>query len=68
MCRASSKKAADALTVLQATNPLWLANEHKPGYNDPATWQAMASFMLSTKLLTKPLNAIEAFSNAYLPS
>ncbi len=61
------KKAADALAVLQATIPLWESGEAKLGYNDPATWQAMARFMPAYGLLSGPMDATKAYSNSYLP-
>jgi NitT/TauT family transport system substrate-binding protein len=59
-------KAADALTVLKATLPLW---EHsgKTGYNDPAAWKSMADFMSAQGLLAGSVDATKAYSNDYLP-
>jgi NitT/TauT family transport system substrate-binding protein len=62
-----AKNAASALAVLQATIPLWESNGAKPGYNDPTTWQAMASFMPSYGLLNAAPDVTKAYSNAYLP-
>jgi NitT/TauT family transport system substrate-binding protein len=58
--------AADALTVLKATLPLW---EHsgKAGYNDPAAWKSMADFMQAQGLLAGSVDATNAYSNDYLP-
>jgi NitT/TauT family transport system substrate-binding protein len=58
-------KAADALAVLKATLPLW---EHsgKVGYNDPAAWQSMASFLQAQGLLAGSVDATKAYSNDYL--
>jgi NitT/TauT family transport system substrate-binding protein len=58
--------AADALTVLKATLPLW---EHsgKAGYSDPAAWKSMADFMQAQALLSGSVDATTAFSNDYLP-
>ncbi|HEU5370656.1 MAG TPA: ABC transporter substrate-binding protein [Ktedonobacterales bacterium] len=61
------KNAAQQLAVLQATIPLWKSNGAKPGYNDPTTWQAMASFMPSYGLLSAAPDVTKAYSNAYLP-
>jgi NitT/TauT family transport system substrate-binding protein len=61
------KNASNALAVLQATIPLWQSDGARPGYNDPATWQAMASFMPAYGLLSGPTDATKAYSNAYLP-
>jgi NitT/TauT family transport system substrate-binding protein len=62
-----TKNAADALAVLQATIPLWQSAGGKPGYSDPATWQAMASFMPAYGLLSAAPDVTKAYSNAYLP-
>src|SRR5206468_1993469 len=47
--------SADALAVLQATIPLWQPNGTKPGYNDPAAWQAMTSFFQAHNQLGGPV-------------
>jgi NitT/TauT family transport system substrate-binding protein len=60
------QKAADALTVLQATNPLF--ESARPGYNDPAAWQSMATFLQAQGQLSGAVDVSKAFSNAYLPS
>jgi NitT/TauT family transport system substrate-binding protein len=60
--------AADALTVLKATLPLW---EHsgKAGYNDPAAWKSMADFMSAQGLVKGDVGDVtKAYSNDYLPS
>lgn len=62
-----AKNAANALAVLQATIPLWETSGSKQGYNDPATWQAMASFMPTYGLLSAAPDVTKAYSNAYLP-
>jgi NitT/TauT family transport system substrate-binding protein len=59
--------AADALTVLKATLPLW---EHsgKAGYSDPAAWKAMADFMSAQGLIAGNVGDVtKAYSNDYLP-
>jgi NitT/TauT family transport system substrate-binding protein len=61
------KQAADAMAVLQATIPVWQSGTTRPGYNDPATWSAMGSFMASNKLLSTRPDTTKAFSNDYLP-
>ncbi len=61
-----SKNAANALAVLQATIPLWQSTG-QPGYNDPAIWQAMATFMHTYGLLSGSIDATQAYSNSYLP-
>jgi NitT/TauT family transport system substrate-binding protein len=58
--------AADALTVLKATLPLW---EHtgKAGSSDPAAWKSMADFMQAQGLLTNSIGDVtKAYSNDYL--
>ncbi|HEY7347860.1 MAG TPA: ABC transporter substrate-binding protein [Ktedonobacterales bacterium] len=61
------KNAATALAVLQATLPLWESSGTRAGYNDPKTWQAMASFMPAYGLLSGSPDVSKAYSNAYLP-
>ncbi|HEX9038433.1 MAG TPA: ABC transporter substrate-binding protein [Ktedonobacterales bacterium] len=60
--------AASALAVLQATIPAITPNSAHPGYNDPAAWQSMASFLSSSGQLTGSVDATKAFSNDYLPA
>ena len=62
-----STQAASALTVLQATIPLWQSSS-TPGYTDPATWQSMASFLQAQGQLFGQVDATQSLSNAYLPS
>lgn len=61
------KQSASALAVLQATIPLWQANGTQMGYNTPATWQDMGTFMQKYGLLSKPANVAQSYSNNYLP-
>jgi NitT/TauT family transport system substrate-binding protein len=61
------KNAATALAVLQASLPLWQAAGTRDGYNPPATWAAMATFMAAHGLVSNPIDANGAFSNSYLP-
>ncbi|HEV2235865.1 MAG TPA: ABC transporter substrate-binding protein [Ktedonobacterales bacterium] len=58
---------ANALAVLQATIPLW-QGKGKAGYNDPAVWQSMASFLTSAGMLKAGADARAAYSNDYLPA
>ena len=62
-----AKNAASALAVLQATIPLWESTGAKTGSSDPATWQAMGSFMQTYKLINAAPDVSKAYSNAYLP-
>jgi NitT/TauT family transport system substrate-binding protein len=58
---------ANALAELQATIPLWQGSG-KAGYNDPATWQSMASFLASVGMLKAGADVKAAYSNDYLPA
>jgi NitT/TauT family transport system substrate-binding protein len=60
--------AANALAVLQATIPAITPNSARPGYIDPATWQAMATFLQANNQLSGAVVASQSFSNDYLPS
>jgi NitT/TauT family transport system substrate-binding protein len=61
------KTAATQTAVLQATLPLWQQGA-KPGYNDPAAWQSMASFLQAQGQLGGAVDATKAVSNDYLPT
>lgn len=63
-----STNAAAALKVLNATIPVITPNASKPGYTDPAQWQAMATFMQQSGQLSGQDDASKSLSNAYLPS
>lgn len=56
---------SEATAVLRASIPLWGLDSSRPGYNNPASWQAMASFMLSQGFITKKPDVSAAFSNNY---
>lgn len=61
--------AANALATLQATIPFWRRSDGKPlGYNDPALWQQMYSFLQTQGQLSKPVDVTKVFSNSYLSS
>ncbi len=60
-------QAASALTVLNATLPLWQQTGSKPGYTDPAAFTSMASFLQAQGQLSGSVDASQAVSNAYLP-
>ncbi|HEX6818159.1 MAG TPA: ABC transporter substrate-binding protein [Ktedonobacterales bacterium] len=60
-------QAASALTVLNATLPLWQQTGPKSGYTDPAAWQSMASFLQAQGQLGGTVDAAQSVSNAYLP-
>ncbi|HEX5439558.1 MAG TPA: ABC transporter substrate-binding protein [Ktedonobacterales bacterium] len=59
--------STDALAVLQATLPYMQTVNGKPGYNDPAKWSGMISFLQSQGQLAGPVDASKAYSNSYLP-
>lgn len=58
--------SATALQVLNATIPLITPNATKPGFNDPAAWQSMASFLAQVGQLGGQVEVTKAYSNAYL--
>lgn len=59
---------ASALAVLQATLPAIAPNSAHPGYNDPAAWQSMATFLQSNGQLNGTVDVTQAYSNNYLPA
>jgi NitT/TauT family transport system substrate-binding protein len=59
--------AASALQVLNATIPLMQPNASKPGYNDPAAWQSMATLMQQGGQLSGQVDVAQTYSNDYLP-
>jgi NitT/TauT family transport system substrate-binding protein len=63
----SASNAADALAVLQATLPYMQSAGAKAGYNDPAKWAAMVSFLQAQGQLSGPVDASKVYSNDYLP-
>ena len=63
----NATNAADALAVLQATLPYLQSAGAKAGYNDPAKWTAMVSFLQAQGQLSGPVDASKAYSNSYLP-
>ncbi|MDE3229321.1 MAG: ABC transporter substrate-binding protein [Chloroflexota bacterium] len=58
--------SATALQVLNATIPLMKPDATKPGYNDPAAWQSMASFLTQVGQLGAQVDVTKSYSNAYL--
>jgi NitT/TauT family transport system substrate-binding protein len=60
-------KQANALAVLQATIPVFQGGG-KPGYNDPATWQSMASFLQGAGLVKGTVDVGQAYTSSYLPT
>jgi NitT/TauT family transport system substrate-binding protein len=63
----TGSNAADALAVLQATSPFLQTVGPKAGYNDPASWSGMVSFLTSQGQLSGPVDASKIYSNNYLP-
>jgi NitT/TauT family transport system substrate-binding protein len=58
---------ANAMSVLQATIPIWQGDSQKPlGYNDNATWQSMEQFLVSQKVIPPVDNLSQAYTNASL--
>ncbi len=51
--------------VLLATMDLWKAD--RLGYADPAAWENMYQTLLSTKLLTAPVDVKKAYTNDFVP-
>ena len=51
-----------------ASASLAVAGAHPAGWQDPAAWQRLDAWMVSTHLLTKPVDLGSAVSNAYLPA
>jgi NitT/TauT family transport system substrate-binding protein len=64
---ADAASEANALAVLQATIPLWQGTG-KAGYNDPATWQSMATFLAQVGMLKAGADVKAAYTNDYLPA
>jgi NitT/TauT family transport system substrate-binding protein len=59
-----SMNVAQATDELNATLPIWKGTgQHAPGYNDPATWQAMEQFMAGQGLIPANTNVQKAFVN-----
>ncbi len=53
---------AQALTILNATIPTWQSDK-QPGYNDSATWDSMATFMVAQKIISSGQDITQAYSN-----
>jgi NitT/TauT family transport system substrate-binding protein len=55
---------ANAMSVLQATIPIWQGNSQKPlGYNDNATWQSMEQFLVAQKIIPSGQDVSQAYTN-----
>ena len=56
--------AAKAMTVLQATIPIWQGNGQVAlGYNDSATWQSMVQFLVAQKIIPPVQDLSQAYTN-----
>ena len=53
---------AQALTILNATIPTWQSDK-QPGYNDSATWDSMAKFLVAQKIISSGQDITQAYSN-----
>jgi NitT/TauT family transport system substrate-binding protein len=53
---------AKAMTVLQATIPLWQGNG-RLGYNDSAIWQSMEQFLVAQNIIPSGANYATAYTN-----
>jgi len=50
------------MSVLQATLPLWQSNAQL-GYNDSTTWEAMAQFLVTEKIIAPVKDLTQAYTN-----
>jgi len=58
---------ANAMSVLQATVPIWQGNSQKPlGYNDNATWLSMEQFLVAQKIIPSGQDVSQAYTNLNL--
>ena len=53
---------SEASQVLAATIPIWKGNG-RLGYNDSATWQSMAQFLVAVKVIPAVQNLSQAYNN-----
>lgn len=53
---------SQALTILNATIPTWQSDK-QPGYNDSATWDSMAKFLVAQKIISSGQDITQAYSN-----
>lgn len=57
--------ASTAMDELRATIPVWKGNgQHPLGYNDGATWRAMAQFLAGQQLIPANMDVSKAFTSA----
>ncbi len=57
----------NAMSVLQATIPIWQGDGQKPlGYNDSTTWQSMEQFLVTQNVIPPGQNVSHAYTNLNL--
>jgi NitT/TauT family transport system substrate-binding protein len=61
------QQAADALEVLNASIPLWRADDAALGSSSPEDWQQTADFLQSNGLLANPVSVDDIYRSEYLP-
>lgn len=54
---------SQAMSVLQATIPLWQGPGGRLGFNDSATWQAMAQFLVAQNIIPSVQDISQAYTN-----
>ena len=52
-----------AMSVLEATIPLWQSANGQLGYNDKATWQAMEQFLVTQNIIPSGEDFSQAYTN-----
>ena len=52
-----------AMSVLEATIPLWQSANAQLGYNDKATWQAMEQFLVTQNIIPSGEDFSQAYTN-----
>jgi NitT/TauT family transport system substrate-binding protein len=52
-----------ALSVLQATIPIWQSSNGQLGYNDSATWQSMEQFLVAQKIISPVQDLTQVYTN-----
>jgi NitT/TauT family transport system substrate-binding protein len=57
--------ANQALTVLQATLPIYRGTGHL-GYNDSTTWNSMEQFLVAQKIIAPVANLSQIYTNDLL--
>jgi NitT/TauT family transport system substrate-binding protein len=52
-----------AMSVLQASIPLWESSNGQLGYNDSATWQSMEQFLVAQKMIAPVQGLSQVYTN-----